>query len=182
VFAFAVGGLLLGHGLSYLLAVPDPLHRDLLLDRTGHAYLPAAGQAAMILVLAGVVAVFVRAWSGRGRDQAERFAWLAGVLAAVQVAAFAGQEVLERIMARAPLGELVQDHVLVVGILVQVAVALVGAAALRWLARVSATAASATLDRTSPRPAAIAAPLGPADRPHGRSVGRVRNVRAPPLA
>jgi hypothetical protein len=183
LFAFAVGGLLLGHGLSYVLAIPDPYHRDLLLDRTGHAYLPAAGQVAMILVLAGVAAVFARAWSGRGRNQAERFTWLAGILATVQVAAFAGQEVLERLVARSPLTELAHDHVLVIGILVQVGVALIGATALRWLARLSARVAAATGDGfRPPMIGRIPAPAAPSDRPYRLAVAGARNVRAPPPA
>ena len=56
VFGSAAAGLLLGHALSYMLAIPDPYHRDVLLTRTGHGYLPAAAQATMILILAAAAA------------------------------------------------------------------------------------------------------------------------------
>ena len=65
VFGFAVAGLVLGHALSYAIAIPDPNHRDLILERTGHGYLPLFAEAALILLLAGVAAVVARGLGGR---------------------------------------------------------------------------------------------------------------------
>jgi hypothetical protein len=183
VFGFAVAGLLLGHGLAYLLAVPDSYHRSFVLQRTGHDYLPAAGEAALILLLAGAAAVVARAWMGRDRAETEGFASLAGLLALIQVVAFAGQEVLERLVSGSPLGELVHDHVLATGLIVQVAVALVGATLLRLLARASARIATAGVARVPPpRPALATSPLAAADPLLGRVAPSARNVRAPPSA
>jgi hypothetical protein len=182
VFGSAAVGLLLGHTLSYALAVPDPHHRDLILSRTGHGYLPAAGQVAVMLVLAAVAAIIARAWSTRDRGQPERFCWIAGTLAALQIGAFAVQEVLERVVAGAPLGDLVRDHLLVTGIVAQVAVALVGAALLTWFARASARIVRTAVTQRIALPRPILAQALPArlDRPRGRLVVSARNVRAPP--
>jgi hypothetical protein len=182
VFGSAAVGLLLGHSLSYALAVPDPHHRDLILSRTGHGYLPAAGQVAVMLVLAAVAAILARAWSNHDRGQPERFSWIVGTLAALQIGAFAVQEVLERVAAGAPLGDLVRDHLLVTGIAAQVAVALVGAALLAWFARASARIVrTAVAQRIAlPRPILVEALPTTPDRPRGRLVASARNVRAPP--
>jgi hypothetical protein len=182
VFGSAAVGLLLGHTLSYALAVPDPHHRDLILSRTGHGYLPAAGQVAVMLVLAAVAAILARAWSTRDRGHPERFSWIAGTLAALQTGTFAVQEVLERVVAGAPLGDLVRDHLLVTGIVAQVAVALVGAALLTWFARASTRIVrTAVIQRIAlPRPILVEALPARPDRPRGRIVASARNVRAPP--
>ncbi|MGZ5291788.1 MAG: hypothetical protein ACXWXQ_04945 [Actinomycetota bacterium] len=182
-FGFAAAGLLIGHALSYALAIPDPHHRDLVLDGTGHAYLPAAGQVALVLALAGVAAIVVRSRSGRGPRDAEGFGALARLLAIVQVGAFAGQELLERVSTGSPVGELLHGRVFVVGVLVQVAVALGGAATLRLLARAAdriAHAPSTGVRLAGPGPCIVlsAAP----GRPHARPARRQRNERAPPLA
>ena len=183
VFGFAVAGLLIGHTLSYAIAVPDPLHRDLVLDRTGHGYLPTAVDSALFLGMAGVAVLLVRAWSSRGREETRTFATLAGMLALVQVGAFSGQEILERIFAGAPLGDLVADQLLLTGVVVQVALAIAGAAVLGWLARASARIVRAVLTaRTAlPRPLAATFPSA-VHLPYGRVVAIARNVRAPPPA
>ena len=182
VFGFAAAGLLLGHALSYMLAVPDPYHRDVVLNRTGHGYFPAASQTAMILILAAAAAILARAWSNRPRGEPERFSSVAGALAFVQIGAFAGLEILERIVAGAPLGDLVRDHLLVIGVVVQVAVSLVGAGVLAWLARTSARIVRATLGGPVglPRPILVEALPATPDHARGRVFASARNVRAPP--
>lgn len=136
MLGFAVAGLVLGHALSYVIAVPDPLHRDLLLQHTGHHYLPAFGQAALMLFLAAIATVvFRRSRSDAGG--AERLAPLAARLALVQVGAFTAQEVLERSISGSGFADLREARILIVGVIVQVAVALAGATLLRWLARAS---------------------------------------------
>jgi hypothetical protein len=181
VLGFAAAGLLVGHAISYLLVVPDPNHRDLVLSRTGHGYLPAAGDAALILALAGMAALVVRAWSERGREEPRTFASLASLLAIVQVVAFAGLEVLERLVAGAPLGDLIHEHLLVIGVAVQIAVALVGALALRWIASTAARIADLVPVRAAlPRPALAAAVPATPDLHRVRLAASARSVRAPP--
>lgn len=183
LFAFALAGLLAGHGLSYVIAAPDPHHRDLLLETTGHAYLPMAGRVSLILLLAAIATITGRAFMSRGSDAPATFGALAGRLAAVQVAAFAGLEVLERLISGAPLGHLMGDRVLPLGIAVQVAVAIVGAVILRWLIRASSRlAAHPRLGAVLLRPAAVLAVPVTRDLAHGIRVRTARSVRAPPSA
>jgi len=105
-FGLAMAGLVLGHVLAYLIAVPDPHHRAFVLHRTGHEYLPAMAEAALVLALAGMAAVVIRAFAPGPRGGSERFSRLAGRLGLVQVLAFGGLEVVERIVAGAPLSHL----------------------------------------------------------------------------
>lgn len=136
-FGLGVAGLLFGHAVSYLLAIPDPHHRDLVLRGTGHGYLYQLNRAGVILLLAAVVAVVVRGSSQRRTDAAESFAPLAAVLAGAQVAAFVGQEVGERLIAGWAQGAAVHGRVLAIGVPIQLVLGLGEAAILRWLGRAS---------------------------------------------
>jgi hypothetical protein len=183
LFGFAVAGLVLGHVLSYLIAIPDPHHRDLVLHRTGHGYLPALAQVAVILAIAAVATVVGRAFASRPAVRDGSCAALARRLAIVQVAAFGGQELLERLVAGAPLDDLVHGYVLLAGVTAQVVVALAGAALLRWLARVSdALAESSTPAHVLPRPAPVFAVTTSPEPVRGRLFASPVRGRAPPSA
>jgi hypothetical protein len=180
-FGLAMAGLVLGHVLAYLIAVPDPHQRAFVLQRTGHEYLPAMTEAALVLALAGMAAVVIRAFAPGVDGGSERFSWLAGRLGLVQVAAFAGLEVVERLVAGAPLRHLASDHIIVIGIAVQIMVALGGAVLLRWLSRSSARLAETIVVRVSlPRSGAVLALSSPAWVPVPVTLGSIGNVRAPP--
>jgi hypothetical protein len=132
----------------------------------------------MVLV-AGLAALVARAFGRRG-EETESFPSLARTLGVVQVVAFVGQEVLERLVAHAPLQTLGHDHVLVTGILVQVGLAIVAARVLLWIARASARLATAWIVRAAlPRPGRVL--LATAEGPvlSLRAV-TARQVRAPP--
>lgn len=182
VLGFAVAGLVLGHALSYVIAVPDPYHRDLLLQRTGHDYLPVLGQATLMLFLAAIAAVVFRR-SLRGAGRGEGFAQLAGRLALVQVGAFVAQEVAERLLSGSGLHDLGYGHLLIVGVAAQIAMALAGAALLRWLARASDRLGETLGSAFSlPRPVpAFALPVF-ADLASGRVEVVSHGQRAPPSA
>jgi hypothetical protein len=180
LFGFAVAGLVLGHLLSYQVAIPDPHHRDLVLDRSGHGYLPTLAQVAVVLAIAAVATVAGRALTSRPGPEGS-YAALARRLAIVQVAAFGGQELLERLVAGAPLGDLVKGHLLLAGVTAQVVVALAGAALLRWLARTSQRLAhAATSAFPFPCPVLAFAMPAPPDAPRGRVKKRSHGERAPP--
>jgi hypothetical protein len=182
VIGFAVAGLAVGHVLSYVIAVPDPYHRDLLLQRTGHDYLPAFGQAALMLFLAAVAMVVFRTSRRRARG-GEGYASLASRLALVQVGAFVAQELAERLLAGSELQHLGQGNVLLVGLGAQVAMALAGAALLRWLARASGRLAEILRSALSlPRPVPSFALPASSDRASGRIDVRSPGQRAPPSA
>jgi hypothetical protein len=182
VFAFAVAGLVLGHALAYVLAMPDPHHRDLVLSRTGHDYLPAAAQLALILAFAGASAAAIGGILSRRESASDRWLTLAARLAVVQASAFAGQEFMERIATGAPLADLVHEHLLVVGFAAQVVVAFVGSAVLRWIARSSARLVGARWTAL-PTPRLVPAFALPAanDVHRHRDAHRSSAQRAPPL-
>jgi hypothetical protein len=180
IFGTAAAGLVLGHALAYLIAIPDPHQRVFALQRTGHAYLPALDQAVLMLVVAGMAAVVIRAFARTG-DRTERFGRLARVLVVAQTCAFAAQEVLERLVSRAPLGGLAHDHILVTGIAVQIVVAIV-AAGILWLFARTATrlAAVVTARPWLPRVRVVFALPVTARRPHAPLFATAGSVRAPP--
>lgn len=180
LFAVAVLGLLVGHALAYVVAFPDPHHRDAVLLRTGHAYLPSAVELAIVLGAAGVATALGRAL-GRGAGPEPGFASLAIRLAGLQVVAFGGQEVAERLAAHAPIGGLLHDPVLAIGVATQLVVAVAGALVLRWLVRITAGIAATFRPRIAwPRPALsfpVGAPTGSAPRTPPRVA---LAIRAPP--
>ena len=181
VFGTAMAGLMLGHTLSYLIAVPDPHQRQFVLQQTGHGYMPALTQVTLMVAVAAVAALVVRAF-GRRVEHTETFPALARTLAVVQVCAFVGQEVLERLVAHVPLHSLGTDHVLLTGVAIQVALAIVAARVLLWVARAAGRIAQATLLRPElPRPGRLlfATAESPTLRPRPRTA---RQVRAPPAA
>jgi hypothetical protein len=181
VFGAAAAGLVLGHALAYLVAIPDPHQRAFVLQRAGHAYLPALDQAVMMLVIAAVAAIVVRAFARRGDGGTERFGRVAILLAIVQGSAFAGQEVLERLVSGAPLGELAHDQILVIGVLVQVLVAIVAAGVLWLLAKTSSLlAATFEVRDRLPRERTVLAPPVTAWRPHALVLATAGSIRAPP--
>ena len=180
IFGTAAAGLVLGHALAYLIAIPDPHQRVFALQRTGHAYLPALDQAVLMLVVAGMAAVVVRAFAHTG-DRPERFGRLARVLVVAQTCAFAAQEVLERLVSRAPLGGLAHDHILVAGIAVQIVVAIVVAGILWLFARTAIRLAAVVAARTRlPRVRVVFALPVTARRPHAPLFATAGSVRAPP--
>jgi hypothetical protein len=171
----------LGHALAYLIAIPDPHQRVFALQRTGHAYLPALDQAVLMLVVAGMAAVVVRAFAHPDRGATDRFGRLARVLVVAQTCAFAAQEVLERLVSRAPLGGLAHDHILVTGIAVQIVVAIVAASILWLFARTATRLAAVVAARASlPRVRVVFALPVTARRPHAPLFATAGSVRAPP--
>ena len=181
MFGAAAAGLVLGHALAYLIAIPDPHQRVFALQRAGHAYLPALDQAAMMLAIAGVAAIVVRAFSRTREAGSERFVRVAALLAVVQTSAFACQEVLERLVSGAPLGELAHDQILVIGVLVQVLVAIVAAGVLWLLARTSGRLAAASAIRAPlPRHRSVPALRLTVRRPYALLFATAGSIRAPP--
>lgn len=180
-FGFAVAGLLIGHFLAYLLAVPDPDHRDLVLRDTGHVYLPTLGQVALILFAAAVVTVTGRAIGASRRADRARLTTLAGRLVVLQVGAFAIQEVAERLVARAPLGDLLSTRVLIVGVVAEAIVAVVAASLLHWWSRIASRIAQTLRSRAaSPRPVPALALTVALGRPARLPILGSLSARAPP--
>lgn len=144
----APAGLGLGHLLAYGLAGVDTQTH---LTATGHGYLPLALRAAVGVALLGAVrAVLGGLRRARSRPSAGPEILPTAVrLAGVQATGFAVLEVLERLVAGAPLADL--GPLLGVGLLVQILVAALLAPLLVGLDRVGERLASARAS-ANPRP------------------------------
>ena len=176
-------GVVAGHSLTYLLAVPA-LVRTNLLAATGHAYWANAVSAALLAGLAAGGGLAIRSFRAGRQGQRRRpfsypeAAWRLGV---VQVLAFVALEVCERALAGVPLGSMFQDHILPVGVAVQLAVALIGALGLVLLARAAHSLGSrlSRARRTQRRPC-TQAPVS-SYRPCARFTHDPSCPRGPPL-
>lgn len=170
-------GLVGGHAIGYVLAVPDVHHRSALIAQTGHGYLPSASWIAAVLGLAAVVAALAAGYLRRGRVAEGGFGWVSLRLIPLQVGAFVALEIFERLIAGAPLGSY-SPRLAVIGLLTQVLVSLVGAILLVGLRRAGAALARATRE-VVPRPVSERLPSPPRlpERLGGPWIDR---VRAPP--
>jgi hypothetical protein len=180
-FCFAFVGLIVGHLLSYLIAIPDAARRDAVLAETGHAYLHVAGDIAVVLAFAAVVTVGLRAVAERNATEVPSGFRLAWRLGALQASAFVAMEVGERLVSGAGLGELFADHLFATGIVVQLVIAAIGTLLLRWLGRVAVRIAAvlARSRRLRPTRTTWVRP-GSARPPRPAFAGNV-SARAPPL-
>ena len=129
----AVGGVLVGHWLTYLAVAPVAGSRAAILHETGHAYLGMANDLALVAALAAMAIIFIGqlispAPAGKVR----------GITASVvrfQVSAFLLLEVLERVTAGSPLADLVRTGILPIGIVAQAGIGYLAARVIRWLLR-----------------------------------------------
>jgi hypothetical protein len=141
--------------VAYVLAVPSPTVRVALLGATGHAYWTAAIAAATVLGLTSLATTLGRRFqAGRraGRPQpGERLGRLAGQLASFQIAIYLVQEVLERLEAGFPPQALPDGRLLVTGVVVQSAIALVLAVLLTLAGRAAEAVGRALRRPASPR-------------------------------
>ena len=128
----AVAGAVVGHMVAYVLAVPEPTIRVALLGATGHAYWTAAIAAALVLGVASLAATLGRRFRAgllASRPQpGEPLGRVAAQLAGFQVAIYLVQETLERLEAGIAPQALLDRRLLVIGVVVQSAIALLLAA------------------------------------------------------
>jgi hypothetical protein len=161
----AVAGAVVGHGLAYALAVPEPGRRLALLAGSGHAYWSAAIAAAIVLGLASVATTLARSFRAGlrtpGRSAREPLRRLAGRLALFQVTIYLLQELIERAAAGVPLGSPVDVRLLLAGIATQLLVAAVLAVGLAFFGRVAEGAGRALRRRRLHRPDARSPQLRP---------------------
>lgn len=182
VVAVAATGVLAGHRLTYLADVPDAGPRASLLAGTGHQYLSVAGELVSALLAISIAAVFLGGLMN-ARTSPTPGRTLASRLVLLQIGAFVAMEVLERSTAGVGLGHLLDGGILVLGIAINVGVALVGAVVL-WLIlrladRVAATISSGTAGSVSARASLPLMPLAAVQSPRHPSLGTLL-VRGPP--
>jgi len=176
----AVGGVLVGHWVTYLAVAPSPHARRTLLDADGHAYLAYANDLALVAALTAIAAIFLGRLT-RGADGLPALGRLAIRLALFQAFAFTTMEATERITAGAPLSGLLHHGLLPVGLAIQVTVALVLALSIRWLLRL-ADAVVALLGSTAAPRRVAARVVGPrsAAVPLRRIARSATGLRGPP--
>jgi hypothetical protein len=170
--AIAWTGVVVGHITAYLLTYPAQGLRHVHLAITGHSWLGLAtasliGLIPVIVLSVGSCAIRNESWSG---------AQLALLLAAIQVPAFAGIEVLERGWS---VGQAISDPAVFVGLILQPLVAVIAA----WVLEMLRRAVRAIAARPSePRKLAPSFPR-PASEPSAPRYWLLRHSRrrAPPL-
>jgi hypothetical protein len=182
IFGTAAAGVVVGHWISYQLAVPDTHLRHHVLLASGHGHWLLLVKLAVAVALAGAVTVVVRFASRTGpAGGADGLSWLVGRLALVQAVAFTGMEIVERLGSGAPVAGMFAHHLFLLGLAVQLLVASAGGALLTWLSRAARSVAQAVRSlphlaatrTTVVRPASFFVP-----RP---SLATSAGIRGPPL-
>ncbi len=138
LLGLALGGVLVGHSLTYRVLVPDAHARAVTLADTGHAYLGGANMLGLVAAVAALSILFLGRLL-RGTAASPR---VAVRLMAFQLTTFAAMEVLERLGSGAGVRQLLPA--LLVGIPTQIVVAGIVAVLVRCILR----AASIVADRT----------------------------------
>jgi hypothetical protein len=142
----AFAGVVAGHSVAYFAALPGGVQRDTYLAQTGHSYWHNALVLALVLEVLGLAAVAVRSFRAGLRGTLpipHSTCRLAMRLALIQVGAFGALEAGERLLSGARVSGMFAHHLFVLGIAIQLLVAVAGALLLRWLARAAEALGSA---------------------------------------
>ena len=174
----ALGGLLAGHVASYFVVAPDAHERAELLALTGHSDHSAFGTLAVAAAFAAVIGIFMERVRSRceGRVSRPRVATL---LWGVQTAGFVVLETWERGHGPAGLSELLHEPAFLIGLVAQLAVALV-ATGIVLLVRATAAALLRLLSRPADELVASIFPNGAGDRARDSVARAAWNLRGPP--
>ena len=125
----AGAGVVLGHWIAYAVAVPSAHLRSEVLADAGHDYWPLAVKSAVALAIAGLGALTLWLAAGtppRDGTRSRMFLALLWRLGLAQIIAFTVLEVSERMAIGSPLGTLWHHHLFLVGVAVQIAMAVAG--------------------------------------------------------
>jgi hypothetical protein len=114
-------GIVAGHLAAYAFVAPDPHERTGLLASTGHG----SWTLPIYLAMALVVPAFCTAISDRLRGQERSYSRVALGLGALQVGGFVTLEALERLGAGGLSAELLNEPAVVVGVIVNIIIALI---------------------------------------------------------
>jgi hypothetical protein len=126
---------LLGHWAAYVLAYRQLRLRDVVLATTGHSYLAPAGKLAFVLAFLGLAWLGTEACKRAPAGMPSRFGPVALRMIGVQLVGFSALEVVERMVAHAPVAEMFGHYTYVLGLLMQVVTALSGALIVLLLTR-----------------------------------------------
>ena len=173
VGCLAAFGVFAAHVAAFRVATPDVHHRLELLEETGHGYWSVVAPLALGLLAAGLAA-FIRRRASNDPGTRASFFRTAVTLSVLQVGGFLVLEAIERTVSGVSPAAVLTDRVVLIGIVLQVIAALLGAlllvalgaavdrlvAALRTVRR-----SSATIPQVSARvPHLVAAPLNAGGR------------------
>jgi hypothetical protein len=179
----AGAGVVLGHWIAYALAVPSAHLRTEILAETGHVYWPLAVKSAVALTIAGMGALTLKLAAGSppGDESRSRvFFALLWRLGLAQIIAFTVLEVSERMAIGLSLATLWHHHLFLVGLAVQVVMAVAGSLLLLGFRR-AVIRVLAAVRRVRPRRAGTVALRPALVRLHHRPVVAEPGVgRAPP--
>jgi hypothetical protein len=133
----AAAALVLGHWAAYILAYRQIRLRDVVLAQTGHSYLAPVGKLAFVLLFLGLTNVIVEAFCRNGASRAHPAGFGSVVIrmTCIQVVGFSALEIVERLVARAPVTEMFGHYTYVLGVGMQVVTALVAALVIWVLTR-----------------------------------------------
>jgi hypothetical protein len=179
----AAAGVVLGHWLSYRLAVPNVALREHVLTESGHSYWLPAARAAILLGLAGAGAIVGRQLltPRRTGGTVDRYVDSALRLGALQLAGFAAMEVAERAVSGAPIAGMFGHHLFVLGLAVQFLVACAGGLVVVALSRAGRRVALALRSRTPlPRAQELPHVLASPTRRRLLVLAGAAGVRGPP--
>jgi hypothetical protein len=178
--AAAFFGLVGAHAIDYFLLYAGPARRSVLLQ-TGHSYFGKAFELGMAAAILAAIASFALGFTRDSADRSRRSPLrVAAVLALIQSGGFIALEAAERVIARAPAGQI--TRILVLGVVLQAAIATVTAFALSMLERAGQIVARA-LAKEPPFEQPVTATWRPreAARPKIALLARA-SPRAPPVA
>jgi len=130
VLGLALGGVLLGHAITYAGLAPGAVAREMLLAATGHGYLDVANRIGVLAIMVALFATVLARVVGRDAGGLTN-GQLTARLVTFQVGVFVVLEVAERLGTGASLSGLASA--LAVGLVIQVAVAVGLAAIISWL-------------------------------------------------
>jgi hypothetical protein len=183
VALIAPAGVMIGHALTYLLAVPDPAERAAVLAASGHQWWKLGAVIGPALAAAGLVVLMVailRRPPDGGRFRRELGRWLLPRLAACQLSLFFVIETVERALSGNAFSGNLYHEIIEHGVLAQALVALV-ITGLCWCLALAVDRACFAIDRL-PVPSLFGLPAPARSRLHPPGVRlRLLNARAPPL-
>jgi hypothetical protein len=132
----AAGGVAAAHVLAFIVAAPDPVRRGRLLEETGHAMWPVIVSVALAALVVALARFAVGRIHRSDRPPAGAMWRLtAGRLMALQTLGFLALEAVERLASGHALIGFLGEPVVLIGVALQIFVALGAAALLVLLAR-----------------------------------------------
>lgn len=134
--ALAFAAVVASHHVAYRLAVPDPHFRSELLHSTGHRYFMYVAALALGTLVAGLT-TFLRTGTHERASMSARFRYAVPRLLMAQIGGFLALEFAERSLLGSGAEHMLTERPVLIGVILQVLVAVIGAASLCLVASVA---------------------------------------------